>query len=234
MISTKSDRIRTVPKSAATPFQDLTNSLDLTKERLMPKHTRVCAAQECDCAVIVARGLCSKHYQRFMANGSTELQPRPPVPASERFWAKVDKNGEIPAHDPELGRCWIWTAASGGYKGNYGVFHDGERQVNAHRWAWESVNGQIPEGLTIDHLCRTTRCVNPKHLEPVTIGENVRRHRRTITECVHGHAYTKENTHITPTGSRRCRECDRQRAGECRRRKRLERSLVTDPKGIAQ
>src|SRR6478609_5365672 len=27
----------------------------------------------------------------------------------DRFWKKVDKNGPIPAHRPELGPCWIWT-----------------------------------------------------------------------------------------------------------------------------
>ena len=229
MISTKSDRMRAAPKSASTLFQDLTNSLDRSKERLMPKHTKLCAAQECDRTVIEARGLCRKHYQRFMANGSTELQPRPT--ASERFWAKVSKEGPVSTWAPHLDRCWIWTAASGGHKGNYGVFYDGERQTYAHRWAWESVNGQIPEGLTIDHLCRTTRCVNPEHLDPVTIGENVRRYSQTITQCVQGHAYDKENTYIAPNGRRNCRACDRQRAREYARRKRLERSLAIDSKG---
>jgi hypothetical protein len=26
----------------------------------------------------------------------------------ERFWEKVDKNGPVPAHRPELGPCWVW------------------------------------------------------------------------------------------------------------------------------
>jgi hypothetical protein len=30
---------------------------------------------------------------------------------SERFWAKVDKNGPIPAYRPDLGPCWLWTAS---------------------------------------------------------------------------------------------------------------------------
>jgi hypothetical protein len=29
----------------------------------------------------------------------------------ERFWKKVDKNGPVPAHRPELGPCWLWTGA---------------------------------------------------------------------------------------------------------------------------
>ncbi|MGH9151353.1 MAG: HNH endonuclease [Acidimicrobiales bacterium] len=35
-----------------------------------------------------------------------------------------------------------------------------------------------PEGLTLDHLCRDRRCVNPAHLEPVTVAENLRRGHR--------------------------------------------------------
>ena len=37
----------------------------------------------------------------------------------------------------------------------------------AHRVAWELIRGPIPEGLVLDHLCRTSACVNPDHLEPV-------------------------------------------------------------------
>ena len=33
----------------------------------------------------------------------------------------------------------------------------------------------VPDGLTLDHLCKNTVCVNPKHLEIVSITENARR-----------------------------------------------------------
>jgi hypothetical protein len=26
----------------------------------------------------------------------------------ERFWAKVNKDGPIPEHCSELGKCWVW------------------------------------------------------------------------------------------------------------------------------
>jgi hypothetical protein len=83
----------------------------------------------------------------------------------ERFWAKVDKGGP--------GGCWIWI---GGRANGYGKFRpEPSRQVQAHRYAWELAHGEIADGLTIDHLCRIRCCVNPDHLEPVTITENIRR-----------------------------------------------------------
>ncbi len=69
---------------------------------------------------------------------------------------------------PKTG-CWIWHTCSvrtkyGSYKGR-----------GAHRVMYEAHNGPIPEGLVIDHLCRTPACVNPLHLEPVSTQENIYR-----------------------------------------------------------
>ncbi len=41
--------------------------------------------------------------------------------------------------------------------------------------AWELLNGKIPDGLVIDHLCENMACVNVQHLEPVTKEENTSR-----------------------------------------------------------
>lgn len=44
-----------------------------------------------------------------------------------------------------------------------------------YRPAWEAVNGPVPPGLVLDHLCRDRRCRRPDHLEAVTEEENIRR-----------------------------------------------------------
>jgi HNH endonuclease len=82
-----------------------------------------------------------------------------------RFWAKVDQNGPIVR--PELGPCWLWTASRGA--DGYGQF---ERGLRAHRVAWETENGPIPDGLGILHKCDTPLCVRPSHLFTGTQKEN--------------------------------------------------------------
>jgi len=90
----------------------------------------------------------------------------------------------------------------------------------AHRRVYTLLKGAIPDGLTLDHLCRFTSCVNPDHLEPVTAGENVLRGNTAgginarKTHCVHGHEFTAANTVLYLTRgrpTRTCRTCQRRR-----------------------
>jgi hypothetical protein len=112
--------------------------------------------------------------------------------------------------EPNSG-CWLWTAAQ---LNGYGAIKVAGRFRGAHRVSYELHKGPVPDGLVLDHLCRVPFCVNPDHLEPVTIGENISRgdnHHRRKTHCKRGHAFTAENTLILSTGSRACRTCAKTR-----------------------
>ena len=71
--------------------------------------------------------------------------------------------------------CWEWL---GSKSGNHGQVYFGGRATPAYRAVWMLMVGEIPDGLTLDHLCRNPGCVNPEHLEPCTLKDNVRRHFR--------------------------------------------------------
>lgn len=133
---------------------------------------------------------------------------RPPL---DRFIEKVDQEGPVPEYAPELGPCWLWTGALS--RRGYGIFMFFKGKTNqAHIWSYQHFIGPIPDGLHLDHLCRVRRCVNPKHLDPVTNAENHRRASEAVTHCKYGHEYTPENTYRRPgRSSRECRVCIKER-----------------------
>jgi hypothetical protein len=87
--------------------------------------------------------------------------------------------------------------------------------IQAHRWAWELVNGKIPNGLVIDHICRNRKCISLEHLRMVTQQENIMAGLHNIdnrSHCNQGHPFVKENIMIRKSGKRECSECNRIRA----------------------
>lgn len=121
--------------------------------------------------------------------------------------------------------CWVWQANIS--QSGYGRVSAYNKVYQAHRLMYRQVKGDIPAGQVIDHLCRVRPCINPSHLEPVSIGENVKRGKpgsnhinnaqRAKTHCPIGHEYTTQNiywqrdTKCLSGYSRKCKVCTLER-----------------------
>jgi hypothetical protein len=121
------------------------------------------------------------------------------------------------------GGCWNWTGAinDDGYSMLKVTESGVSRLVYVHRLALHLAGRPVPEGLTVDHRCRNRRCVNPLHLDQVTLRENLLRGEAQgainarKTHCHKGHEYDERNTAwYTRKGAsrpyRRCRTCQRE------------------------
>lgn len=85
--------------------------------------------------------------------------------------------------------CWHWGGKAKPDKYGYMRCQRNGKTRYRHRIEYEKVNGPIPPGLVIDHLCRNRQCLRPDHMEPVTISENVKRGKRDRKTCKNGHEW---------------------------------------------
>lgn len=115
-------------------------------------------------------------------------------------------------HDVDDRGCWIsrYSVSANGYS-QLG-WHDEtgrKRMTGAHRAAWEFINGPIPGELTVDHMCKTIRCVNPDHLRLLSRFENARRRLGRdwpLGFCAKGHP-NKWVQHVPGKKTRTCLLC---------------------------
>lgn len=111
--------------------------------------------------------------------------------------------------------CWIWTGGKASYRDGqprYGAIYVSRlgRNQPVHAFVYELINGPIPQGLVVDHLCRNTFCVNPLHLEAVTVRVNNERNpnwpgNQQVARC--GHPFEERKP---GDSGRRCSMCRRE------------------------
>lgn len=116
----------------------------------------------------------------------------------------------VMAHTHREGACIVsdYSVGSHGYA-QVGWTEAGSRVVTVcHRVAWAGANGPIPDGMTVDHLCRNRRCVNVEHLRLLTNIDNATLNAQAFrTHCPSGHPYDLLNTAWNRHGHRKCRRC---------------------------
>jgi HNH endonuclease len=137
---------------------------------------------------------------------------------------------------PLATQCWLWR---GGLIDGYAQVKIDQKTRRVHRIMYELHRGPIPDGLTLDHLCRCRSCINPGHVEPVEnkvnvlrgVGHTARNARKT--HCPYGHPFSGDNLLIVPaTKARRCRTCtNKAKARNSRERYARERLLARTVSG---
>ena len=147
------------------------------------------------------------------------LIPSKPLPPGMSYAKSVRCGYGIPTEFQivdrinRVGGCWLWTGPRNnhGY-GQISIKINGKRVVKlAHRVSYEMFIGLIQDGLTIDHLCRNPPCINPDHLEVVSMRINTLRgvapsaQNARKTHCPNGHPYDR----VRQRGSRVCSICER-------------------------
>lgn len=136
-----------------------------------------------------------------------------------RFWKKVQKTNT----------CWLWKGA---LSNNYGSFHNGKKNVKAHRFAYELLIGKIRKDLSACHRCNNSKCVNPAHIYIASHKENMidagndnlLGSKFRLIVCPRGHYKTgkngfpfKQNGKITMG----CRKCRYEAVAKSKRKKKL-------------
>lgn len=113
----------------------------------------------------------------------------------------------------EQSDCWNYTGAI--HRGGYGhIGYKSARHMLAHRVSYNVFVGIIPDKMVLDHLCRNRKCVNPKHLEPVTQrqnllrGEGIQAINAKKTKCLNGHDF---DILFKYGNSRGCTKCNSDR-----------------------
>ena len=124
-----------------------------------------------------------------------------------------------------------YTVLNGCWESTYSVTRTGYAQVGcrengksrmflAHRAAWEYCHGPIGSGLTVDHVCKNRRCVNPAHMRLLSHFENAQRNQGDDWPlgggCRHGHGETAR----VVVRSRQTKKGWKTECGVCRRERR--------------
>ena len=83
--------------------------------------------------------------------------------------ARSWKHHKLVRHNAESG-CWEWIGATS--SDGYGRVRFRGRRTGLHRITFQVQNGEVPDDMVIDHVCRNRKCCNPAHLRCVTPRDN--------------------------------------------------------------
>ena len=128
-----------------------------------------------------------------------------PERVAKRLMEGAVREGECliaPGSTNGVGYCRVWWREPGEPR-------EKNNTKLAHRVSWWIHNGEIPDGLVVDHMCRNRRCIEITHLRLLTNEENSALTLNANKQfCPQGHPYAGENLYVGPSGKGKwCRIC---------------------------
>lgn len=69
--------------------------------------------------------------------------------------------------------CWLWQGQKIRGYAVIDAVYQGRRTRSGHRLAYRLANGEIEEGMQVHHKCANRSCINPDHLQLVTLESNI-------------------------------------------------------------
>lgn len=76
------------------------------------------------------------------------------------------------------GECWEYNGCTDDC--GYALFMVDHKLKYAHRWSYEFYHGEIPDNMTVDHICFNRKCIRPDHLRLLSRSENAKRHAKPL------------------------------------------------------
>ena len=160
-----------------------------------------------------------------------------------RWYTDAQLKKIIDRIEPQANGCWWYPALPN--KTGYAATRIGwpvTKSEKIYRLSWTFYKGDIPEGMTIDHLCHDPkvckegnaclhrRCVNPDHLALVSQSDNSKKTSRMLsnmTHCVNGHSL-ENNIRIYKTNNQMrkvCKTCSQIQRRDSMRRTRAAKKV---------
>src|SRR3990167_11205407 len=122
----------------------------------------ICSVEGCD-SFVKSDGLCPKHHQRWLRNGSPDVTRK--VANGTPFLERIARYGRWE------GECLVWTGARD--RKGYGMIQMGQQNMHVTRALWKHLHGPIPDGMLICHHCDNPPCFREDHLYLGTASDNM-------------------------------------------------------------